>query len=290
MPDFILGTHLYDTLTWFQDNFPDIFYPERQMFSVFGAWPGMVWGGGSAFIQDVIPSSEQMDEQISIYNEKFRMMFVYTFTNPLLEEKHIYDTYCNKACEILNNHPGNAILVVSPILEEHIRQNYPNIKIHKSIISTENQDYDPSDKYDMTVLKRIRNADNEFLRNIPDNIKKKLEILCTDPCPDDCPLIYEHYRKFAKSTINFTLHSEHKCVMGDKMMDPFVLYYREHYLKTYVSPSRVDDLSNMGFSYFKLSGRGDLCSMVENAIMYLIKPEYQADVRRIVYFKYLQRK
>ena len=57
----------------------------------------------------------------------------------------------------------------------------------------------------------------------------------------------------------------------------------------YISP---EDIINkyvpLGFSHFKISGRGDLARMIEEVVRYLIKEEYQEDVRIRVWNTYLQ--
>ena len=37
----------------------------------------------------------------------------------------------------------------------------------------------------------------EYLETIPEDKRGKIEFLCTDPCPDNCPRIYTHYKNFA---------------------------------------------------------------------------------------------
>ena len=124
MPDFYLGTNVYDTLTWFHQHYPESFLPNRKVYSVFGAYPGMIWGGGSSFVKGEVASVERMKEDLDKYNTLFKMRLTYTFTNILLEEKHLYDTYCNLALETIAKYPGNAILVSSPLLEDYVRKYY----------------------------------------------------------------------------------------------------------------------------------------------------------------------
>jgi hypothetical protein len=79
-----------------------------------------------------------------------------TFTNPLIEEKHCYDTYSNLIAEC--GHNGmNEILVTSPILETYLRTNYPNYKYCKSVTSTENNTYDVENYYISVLPKYFNN-------------------------------------------------------------------------------------------------------------------------------------
>lgn len=287
-PDFMLGIHVYDTLSYFYQNNPEIFYEDRSIYSVFGAYPGMVWMGGGSFLTGNIVSIEQMKEDLDFYNNNCGVRLTYTFTNPLLEEKHLYDTYCNKALEVISESPGNAILVSSDLLEDYIRKYYPKIVICKSIIGTENKNYYPDDKYALTVLKRSCNADIEYLKSIPEEHKRKIELLCTDPCPDNCPRIYEHYKAYANSTLNFSRKTSGIECSAKNNKGPFEKHYRNTQLKTYISPEKVNELNNLGFRFFKLSGRGSIETIIENVVEYLVKPEYQRDIREIIYSKYLR--
>ena len=55
----------------------------------------------------------------------------YTFTNTLLREEDVYDSYCNE-CMKLGNNGLNEVLVNSPILEKYIREKYPKYRIISS--------------------------------------------------------------------------------------------------------------------------------------------------------------
>ena len=49
----------------------------------------------------------------------------FTFTNPMLEKKHLSDKFCNAIMHYADN-GMNEVIVASPLLEEYIRKNYPN--------------------------------------------------------------------------------------------------------------------------------------------------------------------
>ena len=55
----------------------------------------------------------------------------FTFTNPLIEEKHLSDKVCNDILKMADN-GMNEVIVMSPILEQYIRENYPGYKITSS--------------------------------------------------------------------------------------------------------------------------------------------------------------
>jgi hypothetical protein len=83
----------------------------------------------------------------------------FTLTNPVLELVDCYDRYSNTILALAENEL-NEILIVSPILENFIRNKYPNYKINRSIISTTGQEetldnyLQELEKYNKIVLPR----------------------------------------------------------------------------------------------------------------------------------------
>ena len=55
----------------------------------------------------------------------------YTFSNPMIKEEHLKDEFCNWCLKVADN-GLNEVIVMSPILEDYIRKNYPKYKIVSS--------------------------------------------------------------------------------------------------------------------------------------------------------------
>ena len=118
----------------------------------------------------------------------------FTFTNCLLEEKHLLDTYCNLIMESANN-GMNEIIINSELLEQFLRTCYPN---YKYILSTTRCERDVNkinelcDQYDMVVIDYRDNNNFDFLSKL--NNKDKIELLINAYCLPNCKNRKEHYK------------------------------------------------------------------------------------------------
>lgn len=123
----------------------------------------------------------------------------YTYTNPLLTREDLSDAYCNFCMKAADN-GMNEVLVVSDILEEYIRKNYPGYKINSSTckelkeLDAINEELDKD--YQLVVLDYNMNNQFELLEKI--KRKDKCEILVNACCIPNCPRRAEHYRTIAK--------------------------------------------------------------------------------------------
>lgn len=274
LPDFYTNPTTYTFLFELQQDNPEIFLDNTEIVSIFGCVPNCIWNGGSTFFGTTL-LRKGLEEIVNLYNNIWHMPLRLTFTNCLLKEEHCYDSYCNLVAEVFET-GMNEILVASPILEKYLRQHYPNYKYCRSIIAAENIPYDTS--YDLTVLKRCYNNNWEFLNSIPKEERHKIEILCTDPCPVDCPRIYEHYKEFATAQIAFDPSLKSPCSQGEKRTK-FQHYEAARTNPTFVTRELIDQkYLPMGFDQFKISGRMSIGQAIGQAVEYLIKPEYHVDV------------
>ncbi len=187
----------------------------------------------------------------------------FTHTNPMLEKKHLGDPFCNQVMRMCNNGFNEAI-VMSPVLEEYIRENYPDYPITSS------------------TCKQI-----EQLEQIDEKDRARCEVLVNACCTPKCKRRGEHYRSIGLDQI---AEWEHKKDMLSKK--PFIAkefacdfmnngpYAITDYV-TYISPQAVfEKYLPMGFNNFKIEGRTlpDIC-LLEYYIIYMVKPEYQNKIR-----------
>lgn len=279
LPDFCAGRPTYDYVHYLRQHHSYAFIPNTDIASIFGIFPSSIWNGGGICIGE-IANRGYMREIFQYYNDELKLPLRLTFTNPLLEEKHCYDTYSNLICEMGHN-GKNQILVNSPILESYLRKSYPNYKYCKSILATSVKPYWEDDRYFLTVMRRRMNNNWEFLDVIPQDQRFKIEFLCNDPCPDDCPRLYSHYRDFGRAQLRYEfendLGEDHcKCSMG-AVKGEFQRHYTRS-LETYISREMIDrDYAPKGFNQFKLSGRQNPSSIIFNVANYMIKEEYRHD-------------
>lgn len=277
LPDFYIGRGIYTDLLNWQYQYPEIFLPNTKISAIFGMFPNVIWNGGGMVFGTTLYKKD-IEDFFNFYNYELHIPLRLTFTNPLITPEMCHDTYSNLIAEC--GHNGmNEILVSSPVLENYLRSKYPNYKYCRSIIGAREEPLVLDPKYHMEVLRRSCNNDWDYLEKIPMVERPKIEILCTDPCPDDCPRLYSHYRDFGRAQIEFNPTSDVcQCSQFDVKGD-FPLHYMKHNCKTFISRAAIDaEYLPRGYNQFKISGRGSLGAMMGGILPYLIQPEYHSDL------------
>ncbi len=274
LPDFIKGRPVYAILNDWMKNTPDILLPNTEIACVYGNFNSCIWNGGGTNFDKPQTKAEIM-EYIDFYNNKLHIPLRFTFTNPLITERHLDDAYGNLIAECGHN-GKNEILTSSIVLENYLRKKYPNYKYGHSIIASREEPIDLSDKYFLSVMRRRMNNNWNYLETIPEELRYKVEFLCTDPCPDNCPRLYTHYRDFARAQLEFNPNEACNCTMSDAKGEFQYKYLRG--LETYISREMIDkEYLPRGFNQFKISGRGSALGAIMGTVNYMINPEYKDD-------------
>jgi hypothetical protein len=107
---------------------PDYFREGVEIASFYGVFPPSIWNGGRT--QGGVCDSAFVKRVIKEFNDR-GIPLRFTFTNPALEKKHLSDPFCNMVMNLANNGLNEAI-VLSPLLEDYIRKNYPKYKLTSS--------------------------------------------------------------------------------------------------------------------------------------------------------------
>ncbi|MCR5728765.1 MAG: U32 family peptidase [Ruminococcus sp.] len=283
---------------------PELFREGVEIASVYGTFPPAIWNGGrfasgkcdKGFIKQVIKSFNDIGIPLR-----------FTFTNPVLEKKHVHDEYCNMIMHLADN-GMNEVIVASPILEEYIRKTYPNYKITSSTckrITEPEKLYEEVDKdYHIVVIDYDLNNHFDILEKIPD--KQKCELLVNACCNPGCKLRSDHYKMIGAETLayaehmkktnsptfDFKLSSKYAEYIKDeiiecKCMDRSVFQIKN--LRTHISPDAIwEKYIPMGFEQFKIEGRTiELFNLVEHYMYYMIKPECR-DEARLLFLTHLK--
>lgn len=267
-------THFNDIMAIlnYRNDHPDYFELDRIIDSAYGFPSGLPWNGGRINpIRDYSPQelNDRMYQLFSIPNLQLR----HTCTNKLITESLAYDWYCNFFLEVWGRE-GDGIIVNNPILIDYLQKNYPQFQyIYSTTLGlTEIEDINAKTETNLLVLNYNYNNNNEYLQKLthPNNI----EILCAEPCIMHCPHRDQHYTSLSKLQLWLTLDEEE-----DIDVCPFNCegspFYRIQQLPTAISNERINELSDMGFQYFKISGRSISSEQWrETVLYYLIKPEY----------------
>lgn len=256
-------------------DYPDKFREGYQIGSVYGTIPGAVWNGGRVVFG--ILDRERIASILGAYNDK-GIPARFTWTNTLLEERHLYDTYCNLIMELGDNGINQA-LVNSPKLEQYIRREYPSYALisstTKRITDREALERELEKDYKLVVLDYDLNHDEKALA-IAESCADKVEILVDEICYPNCPKRAEHYRDESRMQLAYTMKTDFKCT--NKSTKPAFAECRKR--PAFISNEEIQGYIDRGFVNFKLVGRGLPLTFVRDSYLYfLVKDEAQAFVQ-----------
>lgn len=274
LPGFFEKPVIYQKLLWIYNNERHKFRNNTKIGSIYGAPGNSIWNGGR-LVRGAYTRQEL--ENSCIFATDMNIPIRFTFTNCLIENKHLNDTYCNMILDIFNT-GKNEIICNSPILEQYLRNKYGNN--YKYISSTtkrlnnkQDQTKEIEKDYYLIVIDYDYNNDDEYLKQLEP--KSKIEILCNAVCKSNCPNRKQHYENISRCQLDYN-------PQGLMMCDDSVKnFYEVMKSKTFISKERIEELTAMGFSNFKLEGRtAHPLDLIEILIYYLIKEEWQNEVRR----------
>ena len=239
-------------------QYPEYFREGVEIASFFGCFPFSLWNGGRLIINDQCDAAfvNNVIKNINAAGIPVR----YTFTNPLLTKEDLDDPFCNFCMQAADN-GMNEVMIMSPILEEYLREKYPSYKFNsstcKEIKDAEALNEELKRDYQYVVLDYNLNGKWELLDGLEN--KEKLEVLVNTLCIPNCKRRGEHYKHIAKAQKiiqkNKKIPPEHRikyddwyCEYGEKNC----IYTIQDY-PTFIS---VDDIWNeylpRGINNFKI--------------------------------------
>ncbi len=263
-------------------NHKDWFYPWCEIGSIYGSPADCLWGGGRAGFGQAAPG------EVKALLEEFGISARLTFSNSLLKEEHLSDRHCNSLCRLFSSAGvSSGVIVHSDLLASYLQQNYPELYLVSSTtkVLTDFDDFvSELDRPDFRyVVPDFRlNRDFERLCSLSQVQKDKVEFLCNECCSFDCRQRKACYENVSRLNIGLD-QLPHQCkAEGGQEGYKFSLAMK--------NPAFIglEDLSgkyrNLGFSNFKIEGRGLGSAMIlEFLLYYLTKPEYQLQVREAIY-------
>lgn len=298
LPSFTTHFKFNMVFLYMLENFREYFRENIVIASFFDAFPPSLWNGGRLSTDDV---DENFIRGVLNTAKENKIPLRFTFTNPLIEKKHLSDRFCNKILE-LGRRSCNEVIVFSPILEEYIRRNYPEYKITSStckrLTNIDDLNAELEKDYKYVVMDYDLNNRFDILEQI--NHREKCEILVNALCAPNCPNRSKHYvsiakqqmaycdycRKGRKGTINVEdiLTPEEMKIYECPHMEKSIFDIKA--LPTHITPDDIyEKYAPMGFCNFKLEGRStNSVNLMEQYIYYMIKPECRDEFR----YKFLQ--
>ncbi|MCR4989331.1 MAG: hypothetical protein K6A38_00500 [Lachnospiraceae bacterium] len=276
LPGFCVFFYMNQVIINLMKEYPDRFRDGYAIGSVYGTFPGAIWNGGRAVFG--LTSHSDMEKIIKTYNG-FGVPVRFTWTNSLIEEKHLSDTYCNLIMETADN-GMNQVLVNRDILEEYLRDKYPSFEFisstTKRITNLDELKKEYEKDYELVVLDYDLNHDDDVLKALSP-YASKTEILVDEICFPNCPKRKAHYADESLMQLRFEKGKPYNCP-NTKTIPEFSECKKR---PAFISNDEMEGYIEKGFVNFKLVGRGLPQSMVEDSYMYfLVKDEHREFIRK----------
>ena len=261
----------------------EFFYDWCAIGSLYGAPEDCLWGGGR------IGSGVHDPREVLALAREYGISARLTFSNSLLRPEHLADTKCNALCRLFEESGGmeNGVIVHSELLLDYLRRTYPGLYVVSSTtkVLTEFQDLRRElerDDFRYVVPDFRLNKAFDQLNALPQPLKGKVEFLCNECCFFGCRDRKACYEAVSRKNLGEP-GPEHRCAAPDAAGG-----YR--FSRAMENPGfiGIDDIRSvylpMGFSQFKIEGRGLGSALVlEFLLYYLTKPEYHLRVREEIY-------
>ena len=261
----------------------DWFYPWCDIASLYGAPADCLWGGGRVGGGDVRPR-----DALALAQE-YGISARLTFSNSLLQPEHLSDPTCNKLCRLFAacDTPQSGVIVHSELLLDHLKRTYPSFYFVSSttkVLTEFSQLAQETAREDFRYVVPDFRLNKAFdrLATLPQDQRDKLEFLCNECCWVGCRDRKRCYENVSRKNLGEAC-PEHICTAPGAEEG-----YR--FSKAMENPGFIgirdiqDVYMPMGFSNFKIEGRGLGSALVlEFLLYYMTKPEYQLHVREAIY-------
>lgn len=256
-------------------DYPDKFREGYRIGSVYGTFPGAIWNGGRTAFG--LTCKRDIENILKIYNSR-GIPVRFTWTNSLLEEKHLYDTYCNLIMRLADN-GLNQVLVNTRVLEDYIRREYPGYPLisstTKRITDLESLQAELDRDYALVVLDYDLNHDEQVLEAISPQAGR-VELLVNEVCYPGCPRRAEHYEQQSRLQLEFDIHTGFPCPNQTQQRTFQECMQRP----AFIDNEQIGSYIEKGFCNFKIAGRGMPQDYVKESYLYfLVKEEHRDFVR-----------
>lgn len=270
--------------------FLPLFFEHREYFyswcsigSIYGAPADCIWGGGR------VGFGEDSTAEILAMMREFGISSRLTFSNSQLRQEHLSDPKCNALCELFqyNGQVGNGIIIHSDLLLDYLRKRYPGFYFVSSTTKVIT-DFDAlcvelnREEFRYVVPDFRLNRCHEKWNTLTTEEKAKVEFLCNECCWFECRSRKECYENVSRKILGERC-PDHRCVSPDA--DEGYVFSRAMKNPGFIGVEDIQDLYlPMGFSEFKIEGRGLGSALIlEFILYYMTKPEYHLQVREKIY-------
>lgn len=282
LPGIFEFTQFYDDFLWLYTNEKDKFNDWAVIDSIYGNPQDCIWGGG----REPVMSTSAWQNVFALMEKYPDISIGLTFSNLLVEEKHLQDEVCNNLCRMFQDSKNYAI-VNSEILTGYLLENYPSFKLISSTtkcLTDDTQVYREinDSRYELVCLDYNYNNRFDVLNEIES--KGKCELLVNPICIPNCPSRHEHYLYISRTYLH-RLEATEPTVFYCPYCDKYIPFYKAQKRPTFIS---VDDIHDkylpLGFTHYKIEGRrAHSDDLTEILLYYLVKPKYQLEIRERLY-------
>ena len=195
-----------------------------------------------------------------------------TFSNTLLEEKHLSDPSSNYLLDMLGEqeYDNNYVTVTSDMLSDYIRKKYPNLKQKASIVKSTMEMpkkrtfeyYDNlTERFDQVYLHPDDNLNLKLLKEIADSGKAhRYTSLINELCTRNCSIRNNHYDEISRAVID-GWHGMFNYTNVEPLHSPSnpnglcERHTRPELRMCTLSKPEFKEIYDLGFRTFKLQGR-----------------------------------
>lgn len=226
--------------------------------NIFGA-PNVRWNGGRLMKASAPDYAEVARELDCAFDHGVQPLL--TFTNLEITKLDLQDRLCNAILALLQAR-GGAVLVASSLLHNYIRQKYPNIQIHASVLMSARVQkrtaefyQDLAKSYDRFVIHPDDLRQSALMAEIAmDNA----EFIVNERCLPGCSQRLAHYESISREQ-KAHASGEH---LDERFLDgcPFIPEPKQRscrFRNLSLTLAETQALVNVGLRYVKLQGRTD---------------------------------
>ena len=260
----------------------EYFYDWCEIGSIYGAPADCLWGGGRAGFGE-----NDAGEVLTLLQE-YGISARLTFSNSLLRAEHLADAKCNALCRrFCAGRVQNGVIIHSDLLADYLRAQYPALYLVSSTTKVLTEFAQLRQELQREAFRYVvpdfrLNKAFAQLDALPRSLKDKVEFLCNECCWVGCRDRRRCYENVSRKNLGEPC-PDHRCTAPGAQEG-----YR--FSKAMENPSFIsadaicDTYLPMGFSNFKLEGRGLGSALVlEFLLYYMTKPECQLKVREAIY-------
>lgn len=269
-------------------RFLPLFFQQREYFydwceigSIYGAPGDCLWGGGRVGFGDAKP--KEVLDLLHRYHLSGRL----TFSNSMLRPEHLKDQRCNALCDWFAKDGHHGVIVHSDLLVRYLQRQYPSLYLVSSTtkVLTEFQDLKKElqrQEFQFVVPDFRLNRAFGLFQSLSQDEKNKMEFLCNECCWVGCTERKQCYENVSQKALGEAT-TDHIC--HSPGAEDGYRFSKAMENPGFVGISNIiEEYLPMGFSQFKMEGRGLGSAVVlEMLLYYMVKPEYQIRVREAIY-------